>query len=592
MAKSDRIPLDRVIATDELTRRPSRPADYESESRAIAGVLEALARASDATDADRVLQQLVESVLRLCRAHSAGVSVLEEEDGAEIFRWRAVAGRWAPLAGGSMPRGASPCGTVLHHDRPILMAHPERHYGYATDAPPIVETLLIPFHSEGKPVGTVWIIAHDETRKFDAEDLRVLTSLSRSAATAYRVLVSHAFELEITARREIDRRLETELVERRRTEATLREADRRKDEFLATLAHELRNPLAPVRNAVQILKMKGSQNTEVRWAQDVIDRQIQQMSRLIDDLLDVSRIHRDRMELRREPVELARIIHGAVETCRPFVDECGHALTVTLPEAPVRVHADVTRMSQVLSNLLNNAAKYSDRGGRIHLRAERDGESVVIAVSDGGIGIAPEMLPRIFDPFTQADRSLERTRGGLGIGLTLVKRIVEMHGGSVSASSDGDGKGSEFSVRLPIYDGPSAPEPPESPEPAATRAPGRRRVLIVDDNLDASASLGLVLRSLGYETRAAGDGLAGFEAAAEFRPDVALLDLGMPKLNGYDLARRIRGEPWGQGMLLIAVTGWGQDQDRARSADAGFDHHLVKPIAPVDIARRLATAWS
>jgi len=380
-----------------------------------------------------------------------------------------------------------------------------------------------------------------------------------------------------------------DFIERCRTDEALRRADRQKDEFLATLAHELRNPLAPVRNAIQILRLKGPLSPDVQWARDVIDRQMQQMTRLIDDLMDLSRITRNRIELRKERVDLARVLHGAVETSRPLVDASGHELSVVLPPEPVYVDADPARLAQVFANLLNNAAKYSEPNGRIALTVDRQGSDIAVSVRDGGIGIPEEMLPRIFDPFSQVNQSLERCQGGLGIGLTLVKRLVEMHGGSVAAHSAGTGKGSEFVVRLPIPIALAAPGSPATPDEPVAEAPARWRLLVIDDNNDAATSLGMMLSTLGYETRTAYDGLAGLEAAAEFRPDVVLLDIGMPMMNGYDVARRIREQPWGKEIVLIAVTGWGQTEHRQRTSEAGFDHHLVKPVDPAALAKLIAS---
>ena len=381
----------------------------------------------------------------------------------------------------------------------------------------------------------------------------------------------------------------TDITERKQAEEALREADRRKDEFLATLAHELRNPLAPVRNAIRILQLKGPPDPELQWAREVIERQIQQMTRLIDDLMDVSRISRNRLELRKELVELASVLRGAVEMSHPLLDRSSHELSLSLPPEPVYVEGDPTRLAQVFSNLLNNAAKYSEPKGRIAVTAECLGRDVVVSVRDHGIGIPSEMLPRVFDAFTQLDRSLERSRGGLGIGLTLVKRLVELHGGSVEARSDGDGRGSEFVVRLPIPTSHPVPGSPVTLDDTLLKAPGRCRILIVDDASDVAESMGVLLDMLGYETRTACDGLAGLAAAAELRPDVALLDIGMPKMNGYELARRIREEAWGKDMVLIAVTGWGQEEDKRRSREAGFNHHLVKPLDPTALTKLLAS---
>lgn len=369
----------------------------------------------------------------------------------------------------------------------------------------------------------------------------------------------------------------------------LRETDRRKDEFLATLAHELRNPLAPVRNAVQILRLKGPAAPELEWCREVIDRQMAQMTHLIDDLLDVSRITRNKLELRKGRVHLEGVVQGAIETSRPLIETMSHQLVVSLPTQPVLLDADVTRLAQAFSNLLHNAAKYTERGGQIWLRAERQGSDVVVTVQDTGVGIPGDQLPRIFEIFAQVDRSLERSQGGLGIGLTLVKQIVEMHGGSVQARSDGAGKGSEFIVRLPVL---IEMAPADSRATAAGYGPeladGRLRILVVDDNRDAADSLSIMLKVMGNELRTAYDGEQAVATAAQFRPDVILLDIGLPKLNGYETARAIRQEPWGKQMILIALTGWGQDQDRQLSQDAGFDQHLVKPADPAALTKLLA----
>jgi CheY-like chemotaxis protein len=309
----------------------------------------------------------------------------------------------------------------------------------------------------------------------------------------------------------------------------------------------------------------------------------------------VSRIVRGQLTLRLEAVSLGAVLADAVESSRPLLEAAGHDLALALPPEPILMEADPTRLAQVFLNLLNNAARYTPSGGRIRLTAERHGGEAVVSVRDTGIGIAAAMLPRVFELFTQVDRSLERSQGGLGVGLTLVKRLAEMHGGSVEANSEGLGRGSEFVVRLPVAVIPPtpAPRPPDGGGQALCAA--RLRILVVDDNQDAAESLGQLLEIVGHEVRAAHDGVSGLEAAASFRPDVALLDLGMPGINGYDVARRIRGYEWGKSMLLIALTGWGQEDDRRRTRDAGFDHHLVKPVDPDalhDLFARTATASS
>jgi PAS domain S-box-containing protein len=372
----------------------------------------------------------------------------------------------------------------------------------------------------------------------------------------------------------------------RESALALKEADRRKDEFLALLAHELRNPLAPIRTGVELMRLAGDDPAVVEEVRTTMERQSQQMVRLIDDLLDVSRITRGTLELRKSRVELAAVVESAVETVDPIIRELGHELKIELPKQPIVVEGDPTRLAQVISNLLNNAAKYMPRGGRIDLRAKRERSTVTISVKDAGIGIPAEMLDRIFDMFIQVDGSLERAHGGLGIGLTLVKRLVEMHGGSVEAQSPGENQGSEFTVRLPIVI-----ELMRQPEESKGQGPmrsGKRRILIVDDNESAAHILGMLLKALGNDVQTAFDAETAIPLAEQFRPDVILLDLGMPKMNGYEAARHIRSQPWGKTMVLAALTGWGQEDDKRRTREAGFDHHFVKPLDPAILQKFLA----
>jgi signal transduction histidine kinase/CheY-like chemotaxis protein len=366
-----------------------------------------------------------------------------------------------------------------------------------------------------------------------------------------------------------------------------KEEDRRKNEFLALLAHELRNPLAPLRNGLQIIRMAGSDREAVGQARAMMELQLKHMVRLVDDLLDVSRISRGKVRLRKERLPLAAVVGHALDVCGQAVREHGHDLTVTMPDDPVYVDADKTRLAQVLCNLLSNAVKYSERGSRIWLTAQRDGAGVVLSVRDTGVGIPAPMLPMVFDMFTQGDRTLERSQGGLGVGLSIVRSLVEMHGGTVEAKSTGYGKGSEFVVRLPVVQ-PVPPVRGEGPGDRAARPPSGRRILVVDDNVDAADSLAMVLRLMGSEVRTAHNGEDGLEAAGAFRPDLILTDIGMPRLNGYETCRRIRQEPWGKGVTVIALTGWGQEEDKRRSREAGFDGHLVKPVEPADLERLLA----
>ena len=382
-----------------------------------------------------------------------------------------------------------------------------------------------------------------------------------------------------------------DITERKRALEALHRADRKKDEFLATLAHELRNPLAPIRNAVKFLHTKGPPDAELQWARGVIDRQVDLMARLLEDLLDVSRISRNNLELRKEQVELADVLDAAVETSRPAIDAGRHELAISLPPEPIPLVADSVRLAQIFSNLLTNAAKYTEEGGRIRLSAVRQGDELVVSVKDNGIGIAAETLPRIFEIFSQAAPALERSQGGLGIGLSLVKGLVELHGGRIEAKSDGLGKGSEFVVRLPLASPASQPPPqparPNEDEPQ--RPAARRSILVVDDNRDSAESLARLLKVMGHRVGTAHDGEQAVELAEAMRPDVVLLDIGMPKLNGYDACRRIRQQPWGQGMFLIALTGWGQQEDRRRTEAAGFNHHLVKPVDTAMLMKVLAS---
>lgn len=372
----------------------------------------------------------------------------------------------------------------------------------------------------------------------------------------------------------------------KRSQAALEEADRRKDRFLATLAHELRNPLAPIRNALHALE-RDTGPERVEWAKRLMSRQVAQLVRLIDDLLDISRITQDRMTLRRESVALAEVVDCAVETSEPALVERGHRFMLELPPEPIRVHADATRLAQILANLLNNAAKYSDPGAEIRLSAAVEDGMAVLRVRDTGRGIAPEMLPHIFGMYAQADRKHMPTGDGLGIGLALVKKLVDLHEGRIEAYSAGVGCGSEFVVHIPL----AAPNEPAVAEDVAAppAAPSRAlRVLVVDDNPDAADSLMFALAGAGHEASAAYNGREALDAANTFKPDAIVLDIGMEDIDGYDVARRIREQSWGADITLIALTGWGQAEDRARALDAGFDHHVIKPADPLDLMQRLA----
>ncbi len=457
--------------------------------------------------------------------------------------------------------GQAICGTVALHRQPIVANHIQR-----SDDPKVqlIKSFGLrayacnPLLAGDRLLGTLSFASRTKDQ-FDPDEVAFIETICHYATVAY---------------------------ERLRLLNELKEADRRKDEFLATLAHELRNPLAPVRNAVQVLRLKGPDQPELRWGRDVIERQVEYLTRLIDDLMDLTRITRNKLELRKQRIELSEVIKGAVETSRPTIEQCGHELTVTLPSQPIYLSGDVVRLAQVFLNLLNNAAKYTERGGRIWLTAERQGNDAVVRVKDTGVGIPAEKLPRLFEMFFQVDRTLERSQGGLGIGLALVRRLVELHGGRVEARSEGVGKGSEFLVYLPVL----IEKPPQSQQPSGngkTKATGLR-ILIVDDNRDAADSLAMLLRLTGNEVHTAYDSVEGVELAEQFRPDVVLLDIGMPRLNGYDACRRIREEEWGKDMVVIAMTGWGQEEDRRRTVEAGFNTHMIKPVDLTDLMKLLA----
>jgi PAS domain S-box-containing protein len=413
-------------------------------------------------------------------------------------------------------------------------------------------------------------VDHFETVRLrsDGQPIHVSLTISPIKDEAGHVVGASKIARDITDRKQAEERIYGLLAE-------LKDVDRRKDEFLAVLAHELRGPLAPLRNTLEIMKRADGNGDFLQKAHSTMERQLGQLVRLVDDLIDVSRITRNKLELRRDRVELASIIHQSVEACRPLAESASHQVSVTLTPEPIYLHADPVRLAQVFGNLLNNACKYTEPGGKISLTVERQGSDVVVTVKDNGLGIPPDKLASVFEMFTQIDRTLERSQGGLGIGLTLVKRLVELHGGTVTAHSRGPGKGSEFVVRLPILI-----EKPKHdvPRPAAAPPNTPHRILVVDDNRDSATSLALLLKFTGNETHTAHDGLEAVEAAERFRPDVVLLDIGLPKLNGYDACRRIREQLWGKHMLLVALTGWGQQEDHRRSKEVGFDRHMVKPV--------------
>jgi signal transduction histidine kinase/CheY-like chemotaxis protein len=417
--------------------------------------------------------------------------------------------------------------------------------------------MTLPLLARERTLGAITLVTAESGRRYDAGDMRLADDLARRAALA---------------------------IDNARLYRELTEADRRKDQFLAMLAHELRNPLAPVQSAVDVIRARNVADPVVRRAREVIERQVRHLAHLLDDLLDVARITEGKIELRRTRVDLGALVADAVSAHRALADARGHRVTVTLPTAPVQVEADPTRLTQIVANLLNNAAKYTPPGGRIAVVAAREGADAVVRVTDDGIGIPAETLPRIFDLFAQGPDSLARSEGGLGLGLTVVRRLVELHGGSVTARSEGPGKGSVFVVRLrPAAESPA----PAHAEPrAAGSAAVPRHVLVVEDLDDAREMLRLTLELDGHRVTVAADGAAALEAVRASLPDVALVDIGLPGMDGYEVARRLRATA-GARIRLVALTGYGQPDDRDRARQAGFDAHLVKPVDPDALARAL-----
>jgi PAS domain S-box-containing protein len=524
-------------------------------------------RLNSTLDLDELLDILVQEAIGLVSAES-GLAGLATPDGMVCHRYfqrgapLALEDHWPPMHG--LP------GWLLVHKVPYITNE-------AASDPQIVQVFREQFGIwsalstpilgvQGEVLGFFEMHNKQDGSGFTAADRELLLAVSQAAAIAVQNALAY-------------RRLEE-------AEQALKETDSRKEEFLATLAHELRNPLAPIRNAVEILNLQPSLTPPLAMARDVIDRQIGQMVHLVDDLMDVSRISRDQLQIRKERVALAAILENAIETSRPLIEEAGHQLTVSLAGTSIYLDADPTRMAQVISNLLNNSARYTPRGGEIWLTADREEHEVVVAVRDNGMGIAPEHLTGIFDIFSQVQPALERAAGGLGIGLSLVRKLVELHGGRVEARSEGLDRGSEFVVCLPLAAAPAL-ERPQRAQPAAPARLDAVRILVVDDNRDAAESLATALRLRGSEVHTVYDGLEAIESCTAQRPDVVLLDIGLPRLNGYDAARRIRELPGGKDVLLVAVTGWGQDEDKRRSSAAGFDHHLVKPVAPASLEELL-----
>jgi signal transduction histidine kinase/DNA-binding response OmpR family regulator len=431
---------------------------------------------------------------------------------------------------------------------------------------PLHSLVIIPLLARGRTIGVISLGTTSAGRTIDADLVAVASDVASRAAIA----------------------LDNALLYRK-----IHDQDRRKNEFLAMLSHELRNPLAPITNAVHVMQTNDTDGKRHDWAREVIGRQVRQLSRLVDDLLDVSRITQNKIELKIEAVDVAAVVAVAVETVRPLIDAQEHALSVLLPEQPMLIRGDFARLAQVLANLLNNAAKYTDRKGRIALTAEQEGAEIVFRIRDSGIGIPASALPTIFELFTQVEQTLDRAQGGLGIGLTLVERLVQMQGGSVSAFSAGKNLGSEFTVRLPAMPvDQRVAAGRRAAERYAASSPGEFAVLIVDDNRDATDSMAMLLAMEGYDVRVAYDGPQALDAVRTARPDVILLDIGLPGMDGFQVAQRVRADPINSSIVIVAVSGYGQEEHRSRSSQAGCDHHLVKPIEPAVVSELLASLHS
>ena len=566
------------VAANQLAMVLQRKS-AEQLLREEARTLETLNRVGESLSVElsleRVVQQATDAATALCGAQFGAFFYNVQNENGESYQLYTLCGvARESFAKFPMPRNTAVfaptfAGTGIVRS-PDIRKDPRYgknapHHGLPAGHLPVVSYLAVPVVSRSKEVLGGLFFGHAQPGVFTERSERLVAGIAAQAAIA------------------IDN---ARLYERLRDGAArLAEADRRKDEFLATLAHELRNPLAPLRNGVQLLRLANGERELAERAREMMERQLEHLVRLVDDLLDMSRISTGKIELRREWTELGAIVHSARESIAPLIERSGHTLELALPAQPVYLDADPVRLAQVFCNLLNNAAKYTARGGRIELAAARRGAEVEVSVRDNGIGIAPQLLGRVFDMFTQGDGSLEKTHGGLGIGLTIVKRLVELHGGTVQARSEGPGRGSEFVVRLPVLD-PGAARRPAEQRAAAPSALPRRRILIVDDNADAAQSLALLLQAQGNEVHMESDGLAALEAAQALQPDLVLLDLGMPRMNGYDACKAIRRQAWSTKAKLVALSGWGQEEHKARAREAGFDQFLVKPVA-LDALKRV-----
>ncbi|HVX12191.1 MAG TPA: ATP-binding protein [Pirellulales bacterium] len=558
-----------LAITHDITEHKRAEAATRRHSEQLRRLAEIASRLNAALDVASITGVVTEEARLLIGSHQAVTGFTVDNNWGQAINSVSLSDKYSQWQGyDEGPNGSGVYSLVCSTNKSLRMTqaelevHPDfRWFGqHATNHPPLRGWLAAPMVGrDGRNIGLIQLSDKFEG-DFTQEDEAILVQLAQMASVA---------------------------IENAGLVQDLRDSDRRKDEFLATLAHELRNPLAPIRNGLQIMRMANGDMKSAEQVQQMMERQLNQMVHLVDDLLDLSRISRGKIDLRKERVELAKVVQQAIETSRPAIEQAGHDLTITMPPDAIVVDADVTRLSQVIANLLNNAAKYTEPNGRIQLTVQkRDGEAV-IAVKDNGVGIPAHMLPKVFDMFTQVDRNLARSQGGLGIGLSIVKRLVEMHEGQVAVHSEGQGLGSEFTVRLPLASPLVLDQTPDVG--TGVKSTNRFRILTVDDNRDSATSLAMMLKLMGHEAQAAYDGVEALELVPQFKPDVVLLDIGMPKLDGYETARRLRGQAGGKETILIALTGWGQDEDRRRSHEAGFDHHVTKPVDIKQLARILAS---
>jgi signal transduction histidine kinase/ActR/RegA family two-component response regulator len=532
--------LEEVDIRQELQSRPHREPNYKAEHGALAALAMEMA-----IRPRNMLQKLVETALDLCRADTAGISLME----GEVFRWEALAGVFAASRNDTMPREASPCGVCIDQDSTQLMYLADRCFPALKAEPRFVEALLIPFHDHGRPIGTVWIVAHNDERKFDREDERTLRTLANFASAGWQLWKAYEDAAEVS---------------------------RHKDDFVALLGHEFRNPLAAILNANEVIHKIGNNDPNLQQASDIVTRQAQHLCRMVDDLIDLSRISRGRLDLQKEPVQIRTVVTQALEMTRAQIDRHGHHLSVLIANEPMWIEGDPGRLAQMLSNLLDNAIKYTPDGGRISVVAEPLVDQVCVKVSDNGIGINKDQIDGIFGLYAQLETSGTTASKGLGLGLALVRSLLDLHGGNIKVSSGGPGKGSQFTICLPIL----SPTQGANAKEATKQAPMTtyRRILLVEDNADVAETMEQILATDGHTVCIATGGEMALQKLRSFEPEIVLLDLSLPDIDGYEVARQMRKHPAGKDLLIIALSGYAQEDHRRRSKEAGCDEHLVKPV--------------